>query len=261
MTHDSKLIEFRRMLGDKSLIEQRYQDYLERNTEFIWTPYLLNHRLHLDCVLSKFPLDTSLVTDFAYLTKSTTKWWVVLIELETPHRRLFTKANKPSSDLTAAITQVNEWRIFINRNSAEVVRRLDPIRRPLPHNKVSFKYVLVIGRSTELETQARKDALDELCRDDFTILTFDSLLSAAKSEKSDTKNILQLTKNIYEFKYMHMLPELFFSWIPHEHFRLSEEQRNLLISSGYEIEKWEQGQALSVNGTTVDLNKLFEQRF
>ena len=62
--------------------ENQIQEFLEENTIFIPMPFLLNHYLHMNCVISKFKLGNEFVTDFAYLTKSSDYWEFVLVELE-----------------------------------------------------------------------------------------------------------------------------------------------------------------------------------
>ena len=144
--------EFRALLESDEVTEQDCQDFLEKNTELIYTnPFLLNHWIHFGSIISKFPLDTSLVTDFVYLTKSSDVWHIVLVELEHPHKKLFRNNPDtivPAADLTEAIAQVDSWRDFIHKNHNEVIRRLNPLRKGgLADNPVFFKYLLVIGRS------------------------------------------------------------------------------------------------------------------
>lgn len=51
-------------------MENQIQEFLEENTIFIPMLFLLNHHLHMNCVISKFKLGNEFVTDFAYLTKN-----------------------------------------------------------------------------------------------------------------------------------------------------------------------------------------------
>jgi hypothetical protein len=78
--------------------EQAAQDFIEAHTELFFPPHLLNHRIHLDLLVSKFRLDTTLVTDFAYLTKSSAEWYIVFVELEDPSKQLFTKKATPTAE-------------------------------------------------------------------------------------------------------------------------------------------------------------------
>ena len=92
-TFDQKLAdEYCRILsavddGDKTVDENTMQDFLEMHTPFIPTPFMQNHGLHFNSFISKFPVGPWF-TDFAYLTKSTVEWYLVLMEIESPHKKL-----------------------------------------------------------------------------------------------------------------------------------------------------------------------------
>jgi Domain of unknown function (DUF4263) len=89
---------------------------------------MLNHGLHFDVMISKFPLDTSLKSDFAYRTKSTGEWYLTLMELEHPSKAIFTNNKVPtfSANFNAAIGQIDGWKAFIEQHSDE---DLTPPRR------------------------------------------------------------------------------------------------------------------------------------
>lgn len=81
------LIErFRSALEDDSLNENDIQRFLEENSELISTPFLLNHHLHFNVLISKFKISDGLISDFAYLTKSSDFWDLVLVEIEDPKK-------------------------------------------------------------------------------------------------------------------------------------------------------------------------------
>lgn len=82
MKLEEKLLEqYFDVIEKKSNTENQIQEFLEENTIFIPMPFLLNHHLHMNCVISKFKLGNEFVTDFAYLTKSSDYWEFVLVEL------------------------------------------------------------------------------------------------------------------------------------------------------------------------------------
>lgn len=141
-------------LVENNALEPELQAFLERRTEFLVLPYLLHHGLLDDVVISQFPLDTSLVTDFTYLTKHSSELRVVFVEIERAGKTLFkTSAPYPTehSELTAAVAQVKTWAEFLERSRAEVLRRLSPLMRGLSPIPIDFRYVLVIGRDTQLD--------------------------------------------------------------------------------------------------------------
>jgi len=209
--------EFKLLLGDSTRSEQDYQDFIEKHTELFAPPFIQNHGIHFDFLISKFPLDTSRVSDLAYLTKSTIRWWFVLLELESAHKPLFTRRGKPSEGLKDAIAQVDDWKNFVHRHGSEVIRRIQPILYPLKKNKVYFKYAIIIGRNAELENnQSNRDMLDALQRDDLRIVTYDTLISSASYSLPSTKNIVRLEREKFRIKYMHKCPENIFAFLTPE---------------------------------------------
>lgn len=150
--------------GDKTVKESTMQIFLERHTSIIPTPFLLNHGLHFDAFISKLPIG-SRFCDLAYLTKSSDEWWLVLLELENPHKKLFkgdVDHAEFTADYTQALQQIKDWRTYISDYKNNVVNAIKRMLRPLSENKVSFKYVLVMGsRKETLASKARSRALAE----------------------------------------------------------------------------------------------------
>lgn len=249
----ANLVEtFKELIEAEDTSESNVQDFLEQNSELIHTPFLLHHYLHHNFLISKFPLDTAIRTDFAYITMHSGFSYVVLMELEHPKRRLFT--NKPkqvtqSAELTSALSQIQSWGEFLRQNQDEVIRRLLPlIGRVVASRPISFKYVLVIGRSHEIENQqGRKARLATLNTDERSILTYDSLINAFNKGPKFKKNILALTKDKYRFKYLNE-PGAIFAYLSPENLELTAEQKRFLLERGYEVDEWEKGKLLTLGG-------------
>lgn len=241
------------LLADESASEQSFQEFLEDNTTLFYPAYELNHGVHAGALISKLQLDTTLTTDFAYLTKSSAIWWLVFVELEHPAKQLFTKDGKASAALNAAIHQVRTWRTFVKRNSAEIVRRIDPLRKPLGKNKVSFKYMLLVGRTIEFQTdQAKVDAFEELQQDDFRILTYDSLLHRYQDRPNPSLNVLSQKGQKFGFKKRHRDNTLMFAWFGPNDIHLENEDIEYYKSQGYDMDKWLNGELLVVDGKTTE---------
>jgi len=242
--------EFLSLLNDPDASEPDVQNYLENNTELISLPWRLNHALHQEAIISKFPLDTSIITDFAYLTKSSGEWYLVLVELEDPKKPIF-KSDKQrvilSRDLAAALDQIAEWKTFADRHKDEIVRRISLLRRPLENNRVRIKYVLIYGRRKELTGQERIDRLASLGEGSLKVVTYDSLLSKATPDEWWPKNVLTLTKRSLRFKYLHQLDVGVFAFNSPSEIILTTAQRKTLIAEGYDIPSWEGGKYLTLN--------------
>jgi hypothetical protein len=231
------------------------QDFLEQHSELIPTPNLLNHRLHFNVIVSQFPLDTSLVADYVYLTKSSDTWRITFVELEVPDKRFFS-ANKMQADTSSAfnkaLAQVRSWQVFLEEHKNETMRRLEPIWYPvnMRRNPVTFNYQLIIGRTAEKNAQQSRLATLNKIRVDagVEIMTYDTLISYFQSGPKYKKNILALTKDKFRFKHMHVEPDDLFSYVPSDSLVLTSEQKGVLRQQGYEIDRWEAGAQLVVNG-------------
>jgi hypothetical protein len=264
LPYDSLLVdEFKKVLDSAPpkgrQKEQVVQDFLEQHSELIPTPNLLNHHLHFESVISKFPLGTELTTDYVYITKSSDTWRITLVELEKPEKPIFTsdmhKATT-SAQFNAALNQVRSWKYFLSENQAEVLRRLEPLLQPtsMRRNPTEFNYQLIIGRSADKNaTLERKKAIRGLIDETgIEIMTFDQLLDRYQNDQRYQKLILRLTGMRYEFKHMHFLPSQILSYVGPDSLALSQEEIQQLNADGYEMDKWGNGELLTYNWKYAD---------
>ncbi len=234
--------------------EQVIQDFLENHPELIPTPNRLNHQLHFNVIVSKFPLATELTTDYVYLTKSSDTWRVTFVELEVPDKDIFTSNPTKAittADFNAALNQVRSWKIFVDDNRGEVLRKLDPLFQPpgMRANPIEFNYQLIIGRSAGKNlSQARKKHIRLLIKESgIDIMTYDALLTWYKEDRKFKKNILRLAGDAFVFKIMHDEPEHIFAYIGPDKLHLTDAQKDRLRNVGYEIDKWAVGDFLVYN--------------
>lgn len=256
--------------GDKFVNESTMQNFLEQHTAFIPTPFLLNHGIHFDAFISKLPIGPR-YCDLAYLTKSSDEWWIVLMELENPHKKLFKGGldyAKFSADYTQALQQIKDWKTFIVDYRKEVINTVQRMLQPLSKNKVSFKYVLVMGSRKETATsKARSRALAEENSGNFKILTYETILSdyIRNSEKMILTEKLILTPydfDRFKIKYIPVGNKAFkfntmiFSYLSPEDINLTDEQISLFKDDGYDMDSWLKGNLLTVNNKFVDSNEI-----
>ncbi|MCW7494690.1 DUF4263 domain-containing protein [Leptospira sp. 2 VSF19] len=235
--------------------EQVVQDFLETNTEIFTPPNLLNHRLHFESIISKFPLDTSLITDFVYLTKSSGEWIITLVELESPNKKFFRSGISPircTSEFSGALDQIQSWQNFINKNKSQIINKLQPLMHPMKmrQNPISFQYWLIYGRSNEKNSSAEKLEYIKSIENKHKIIiySFDSLITAYRNELySYKKNILKLEKTYFKFKYLNTLPEHIFASMTSDELSLDQDQIDYLKKNGYEIDEWRNGELLTHN--------------
>lgn len=148
------------------------------------------------------PLNSALVTqprltgldgktpDFLWLTRDSGTVYAVLIEIETPTKRWFTKKGHPHSEFTKAEHQLTEWRAWFD-SSSNCSRFLEDYRVPdLWRRTRAFaqRYVLIIGSRSEPthnETTAKYRIQNQ--PPDALYMTFDRL--KPRREKRDVITI------------------------------------------------------------------------
>lgn len=260
--------------GDKTVNESTMQDFLERHAALIPTPFLLNHGLHFDAFISKLPIG-SRFCDLAYLTKSSDEWWVVLLELENPHKKLFkgdVDHAEFTADFTQALQQIKDWKTYISDYKNNVINTIQRLLQPLSENKVSFKYVLVMGsREETLVSKARRRALAEENRGGIKILTYETILSDYMRESklvppADRLILTLHDSNRFKIKYIPIVNSeqddnisfntMIFSYLTPEDIKLTDKQIAILNAGGYDMDNWLKGKPLSVNNKYIDSDEV-----
>lgn len=242
--------------GDTSINESDLQEFLERYTAFIPTPFMLNHGVHFNCFISKLRIGPY-VSDLAYLTKSSDVWNIVLIELENPHKKLFKgKSNRAefSADYYNALQQIKEWRAEVERNKEKVIEQLKYIRKPLECNDVFFKYVIIMGRNAE-KSEARKRLIANECESfmgNLRIITYDTLLTDYEREWKNRQEYIVISLDERGNAKIKTLPNgrintPVFAYLSHEHLEIDQEKVNRLEEQDYEMESWINGELLNYN--------------
>jgi len=179
--------------------ENAIQAFLEKHTAFLPTPGLPNHRLHLNSIISKLPIGDR-IADYAYLTKSSDEWKLVLVELEDSGKKLFTQSSKHvgfTAEMNDAIAQVDVWRELWVDHRSTIVNSLECLLVPpgVRRNGISLECVLVIGRSAEKDNnEARRKRLAALRSDkSIHVMIYDTILRAVEAGFGETRAVL--TKN------------------------------------------------------------------
>lgn len=254
MAKDQLIEKYYKMIEDKNNNENQVQEFLENHTAFIPMEFLLNHQLHMNCVISKFKLGNEMITDFAYLTKCSDYWNFVLVELETPKKTIFT--NNPnnvyfSAEFNHAYDQITSWKSYIEKNKDYVLKKIDKLKQPLNDNNVRFKYVLVIGRNEEKDNfEKRRAMFAEKSRDDFRVMTYDSLASQYKcSSHSNDKIIVLSPWKDQGFKIKKMpnkeIDTSLFAYLMPEFLEVSKEYIDILKKDDYQMDVWKDGKLLN----------------
>jgi hypothetical protein len=179
-------------LIDGNDVESVYQTFIEQNTRLIPRDFMQNHYVSNSIVLRKLSLGADYKSDFAFLSKSSSNWNAVHIEIEKPWMKYFKGSDqKLSRHFQDAIDQINDWRAwFLNNANADSFRNIvRPLLNPdnMASNPINHKFILVYGRRAEYAGNPQRSAkIASLKTDDFTIISFDSLAEqlSSKSELS-----------------------------------------------------------------------------
>ncbi len=231
--------------------ENEIQFFLENNPDLIPTPYLLNHGLHFDFIISKLAISDQLKSDFAYLTKSSVEWVAVLMELEASNKRIFNDNDKNinfSAEFNNAYDQILSWRAYLQSHQEEFKNKLIYLLAHMSDNPISFQYILIIGRSSELTTNERKSLFAQKNKDGIRVMTYDSLIRAYLTNKRDYRNIVAKVKNGFELKSYHSETHtVAFANMKKGNFFFDATIKAKLIADGYDIPAWESGLSLGWN--------------
>lgn len=242
------------ILDDPSKNENDIQRFLEDHTELIPLPFLLGHYLHDTAIISKFKLGNECVTDFAYLTKCSDYWEFVLIELEDARKKIFTNDKENiyfSADFNHAIDQITSWKVYIDANRDSVLDKLKKFRVPLGENPVKFKYVLIIGRSSEkLGSEKRTKMFAHKNGDDTKIMTYDSVISSCEHLPYIVKKLILSPWKDQGYKIKSVPSDIdtpIFAYMTPDYLKVDQSELEKLKQQDYQMDAWLAGEPLSFN--------------
>ncbi len=158
-------------LLDKAKYEEDLQKFLSTHP-VILSPTALK-------VLPKHKLGSEYIPDFVICE---IEHEYIFVEIEAPSKKLFNKNGNPSTFLTHAQQQVEDWREWVQENIAYARNNLPGITDP--------NCWVIIGRDTALLPRDRKALYrknKELSH--ITILTFDDLLKKARSHLNNLERL------------------------------------------------------------------------
>ena len=136
MSFDSKLVK--RQL-DKAFDNNSEVELLKilKNNSFLFYK-LYERKFSIQPNFAEVPFGSTLRSDFCWLNDNSDGPEWVLVEIESPEMKLFTKNGEPSSKLNHAIEQVTSWERYFEFNPAEKAKIFGAVSR--------FRFILVAGR-------------------------------------------------------------------------------------------------------------------
>ena len=186
-TNSRNLVQEYLSLLDSQSREQVYQRYMEDNTQLVPREFVLNHGIWAQIILRKLPLGSSYKSGFAFVTKSSLQWRCVFIEIKRPDKKFFRDSSTDfHADFQRPIQQIGRWRAWFkgkeHERACEVLHPL--LSFPQVEDPVDIKFILVYGRRAEFQsTKIRRALIDSQQREDFRIMSFDSLVEDLPSKE------------------------------------------------------------------------------
>lgn len=236
--------------------EEAFHQSLCRHSEYLQLPFVKHHGIWFNWVLTKYPLPSGNVTDFAYLVTTSSSNMIVLVEIEDPGKKMWvgtpTKPEK-SDAFVKAIEQVQRWRADLREpdNYSQLISGFKAMmgKSGMASNSWDVKYALVYGRSSENDTGARKKMYADLQREGIELMTFDHLVSAKNIGNALRRNIVKVSHPgpTFSYAYLNVEPRTEFAYLDYGKFTIEKDARQLLVALGFDIKAWEQGQLLTAN--------------
>ena len=233
--------------------ENSIQRFIEQHSRFIPITWILHHDVHLNTIISKFPIGDR-VADLAYLTKTSINWQLVLIELESSNKTIFKNSGdhcSPTAKFNEALDQINVWQRTWEDDKSSILASLKPLLVPgtMASNPIELKCVLIYGRHNELKhNQERTSKLADLQRRyDTKIITYDTILTQVELGRTEPRALITKNKHGYRLKSVEGNPGSMFAWIHPEHMQVPKSLVPILKDRGYNIDAWRNNHLLSVN--------------
>lgn len=237
--------------------EEIFHKSLCRHSEYLHLPFVQHHGIWFNWILTKYELPSGNITDFAYLSTTSSSNTIVLIEIEDPTKKMWvgTPIKPEKSDpFVKAIEQVQRWRIDL-KDPANFTQLISDFKAMMGNSAMAsntwdVKYALVYGRSNENNTTSRKKMYADLQQDGIQLLTYDNLISAHKTNGTIRRNIIKTTRPgpTFSYAYLNEDPHAEFAYLNSGKLFIPKDVKEILIAKGFDINSWEQGNLLSVNG-------------
>lgn len=184
--------------------ETAFQRFFERNPAFVpginWAPRggVLITQPRIQGIRERFP-------DFMWLRDDSLTFSPVLIEIESPSKRLFNGKGHPTAHFTEARNQLTEWKTILDSPTARQ-QFYNDFDIPLNLRKKKFKplFVLVYGRraefaNSEMLTGKRANLMGE----HEELISYDRLQPHSAAE-----NVVSVTVKNSKYSAEHVMPRL-----------------------------------------------------
>lgn len=181
---------------DQAKNEREIGYYLKANLNLLRV--LNEHSWNCVKISPEFSVGTKYRADFIILSACSGYWNCVLVEIQNPNDRIYTKKQEYTASLKEGMRQIQEWQMYISRHESTFREQLAELVPDEPaycsnasvHQRASteirdsrtvirYIYKILIGKRQSLDeerNQRRNTLIDPHCE----IVTFDRLLDYAK---------------------------------------------------------------------------------
>jgi hypothetical protein len=151
--------DFQDLLDNHGDDESKFQDFLEKNPMLVPGGNSLfgesGHMPYLNTLIAQPSLNGLIrrIPDFIWLAKDSLTFNPILIEIEAPNKKVFTKSGEVTAEFTQARSQILEWKSILQQPQ-NIIKFYDEFDLPLSLRKLTFKpyYLLIYGRRHEFES-------------------------------------------------------------------------------------------------------------
>lgn len=115
--------------------------------------------------------------DFLWLAADSLNTYAVLLEIEAPTKRMFTKVGTPTAEFNQAQNQLATWKSWLSTPANETTFRQNYLKDfDYPWRRFVAQYVLIYGRQAELEARPELNLTRaQMPRESEFFMTFDRL--------------------------------------------------------------------------------------
>lgn len=181
--------EYQSLLQNYGDDESVFQRFFEQNPSFVPGAFELSapsgHYPFTQSLIAEPELCGGLfdrIPDFIWLAQDSLSFTPVLIEIEKPNKKTFTKAGTQTADLTQAFGQIVEWQAILN-NPVNLLQFYECFKIPDWVRQKNFapQYGLIYGRRSEFESNTLlSNKRAHLAPEGVSLISFDRLYPEPK---------------------------------------------------------------------------------
>ena len=161
-------------------------------------------------LLNEFPIGTKYRADFVIPFGFSGGWEIHFIELKSPSDSVFTKQGRPSKSFNSAISQINDWQDYIERNRNIIQQDLSDMciksdllnstLREFPltngtadylhdiNSFIDFRFHIIIGRRNNITKDIRRKMNQYKRLSNIKVGTYDRFIDIAENFDKYYKN-------------------------------------------------------------------------